>query len=79
MQSKAQLTDVLGGTGERGRRFQVVLALIPALGGCLHQETSNPALDIPASYRAAQGRPHAAVPKLDWWRSFRSREPVHPL
>src|SRR5262249_9092744 len=25
-------------------------------------------------YRAARGKAHAALPKLDWWRGFRSRE-----
>ena len=60
----------------RGRRFPFVLAtaLLPTLGGCLHQEMSDPALDLPTSYRAARGKPHAALPKLDWWRGFRSRE-----
>jgi NodT family efflux transporter outer membrane factor (OMF) lipoprotein len=42
--------------------------------GCLHQEVSDPALDIPAAYRAARGKSHAALPKLDWWRSYRSPE-----
>ena len=49
-------------------------ALLPALGGCLHKELSDPALDIPLTYRAARGKPHAALPKLDWWRGFRSPE-----
>src|SRR5262245_58720449 len=58
----------------RGRRIPFVLALLPALRGCLHPEVSNPALDLPAAYRAARGKSHAALPKLDWWRGFRSRE-----
>jgi multidrug efflux system outer membrane protein len=62
----------LGAAG-RGARL-LVLALLPALGGCLHPEVSNPALDLPAAYRAARGMAHAALPKLDWWRGFRSRE-----
>jgi outer membrane protein, multidrug efflux system len=60
----------------RGRAVTVVLAaaLLPMLGGCLRHEVSDPALDIPASYRFARGKAHAALPKLDWWRGFRSRE-----
>ena len=60
----------------RGRAVTVVLAaaLLPMLGGCLRHEVSDPALDIPGSYRFARGKPHAALPKLDWWRGFRSRE-----
>jgi NodT family efflux transporter outer membrane factor (OMF) lipoprotein len=49
-------------------------ALLPALTGCLQSVVSDPALDLPASYRAAHGKPHAALPRLDWWRGFRSRE-----
>jgi len=64
------------GAAARGRRLRLVLAtaLLPTLGGCLHKELSDPALDIPLTYRAARGKPHAALPKLDWWRSFRSPE-----
>ncbi|HKG01126.1 MAG TPA: efflux transporter outer membrane subunit [Xanthobacteraceae bacterium] len=64
------------GATARGRRLRLVLAtaLLPTLGGCLHKELSDPALDIPLTYRAARGKPHAALPKLDWWRSFRSPE-----
>jgi NodT family efflux transporter outer membrane factor (OMF) lipoprotein len=60
----------------RGRTLRFVLAasLLPTLGGCLHQELSDPALDLPTSYRAARGKPHAALPRLDWWRGFRSPE-----
>jgi outer membrane protein, multidrug efflux system len=32
------------------------------------------ALDIPRAYRAAPRDPKAAVPRLDWWRGFRSKE-----
>jgi NodT family efflux transporter outer membrane factor (OMF) lipoprotein len=50
-------------------------ALLPALAGCiLTAEKSDPALDLPGSYRAARGKPHAAPPRLDWWRGFGSRE-----
>ncbi len=51
------------------------LAAALVLSGCLlGPEKVELNLDIPEAYRAAQGRPDAAVPALDWWRSFRSRE-----
>lgn len=53
-----------------------LLLAIP-LGGCLLTDNPDPALDIPASYRAGpkqQAAAEAALPRLDWWRSFRSRE-----
>lgn len=52
-----------------------MFAIAQLLGGCV-LETVKPelALDTPARYRAAHG--DAAVPKLDWWRGFRSRELV---
>ena len=31
-------------------------------------------VDVPPNYRAAAGKPHAALPAPDWWRGFRSRE-----
>ena len=54
------------------------VSLILPLGGCLLSgDLPVPALDIPAAYDGASHRPavaEAALPKLDWWRSFRSRE-----
>lgn len=54
------------------------LTLTVPLGGCLLTgDPPEPGIDIPASY---DGGPHdrkaaeAALPKLDWWRGFRSRE-----
>lgn len=52
--------------------------LILPLGGCmLTGDQPEPGLDIPISYDGATHNSklaHAALPKLDWWRSFRSRE-----
>jgi len=64
------------GATARARKlpFMLATALLPTLGGCLNKELSDPALDIPATYRAARGKPYAALPKVDWWRSFRSGE-----
>jgi len=48
------------------------------LGGCLLTGGKpEPGLDIPATYSAGPRNPaaaEAAVPPLDWWRAFRSRE-----
>jgi len=47
------------------------------LAGCLLADKPEPAIDIPERYMLGpRGEPaaHAALPPLDWWRSFRSRE-----
>jgi len=47
------------------------------LGGCLLTDKSDPKLDIPVSYREGPRKPQvaeAALPPLDWWRKFHSRE-----
>lgn len=47
------------------------------LGGCLLADRPEPALDIPQSYDGSSPNPRiaeAALPPLDWWRGFRSRE-----
>lgn len=51
--------------------------LILTLGGCLLSDKPEPGLDIPARYDGSSANPkvaEAALPKLDWWRGFRSRE-----
>jgi len=55
-------------------RTAAALGLLLAASGCLELEKPELAIDIPGSYRAAYGRPEAATPSLDWWRSFRSRQ-----
>jgi NodT family efflux transporter outer membrane factor (OMF) lipoprotein len=54
--------------------FTIVLPL----GGCLLTgDNPEPGLDIPAAYQGAAARAkraQAALPKLDWWRGFHSRE-----
>jgi outer membrane protein, multidrug efflux system len=55
----------------------VVFCVIHSLSGCtLESQKPDLALDTPGKYRAAHGASEAAVPKLDWWRGFRSRELV---
>lgn len=47
------------------------------LGGCLLADKPEPGLDIPHAYTGGPRKPvaaEAALPPLDWWRSFRSRE-----
>jgi NodT family efflux transporter outer membrane factor (OMF) lipoprotein len=51
------------------------VALIASLSGCL-LEADKPdiAIDVPQGYKYAKGQPEAALPPLDWWRTFRSAE-----
>jgi NodT family efflux transporter outer membrane factor (OMF) lipoprotein len=66
--------------GAKSGRFTVilgVLCVIHTLSGCmLESQKPELALDTPGKYRAAHGAADAAVPKIDWWRGFRSRELV---
>jgi len=52
--------------------------LMLPLGGCLLSgEKPDPVLDIPQAYDGGPRNPalaEAAVPTLDWWRGFRSKE-----
>ena len=54
------------------------LTLSVPLGGCLLTgDPPEPGIDIPASYDGGprnRKAAEAALPKLDWWRGFRSRE-----
>jgi outer membrane protein, multidrug efflux system len=66
--------------GAKSGRFSVILGVfcvIHTLSGCmLESQKPELALDTPGKYRAAHGAADAAVPKIDWWRGFRSRELV---
>jgi outer membrane protein, multidrug efflux system len=50
--------------------------LAPGLSGCiLGSERPELNLEVPGGYREASKRaPDAALPALDWWRGFRSKE-----
>jgi outer membrane protein, multidrug efflux system len=52
------------------------LVLAPGLSGCiLGSERPELNLEVPAAYREASRRaPDGAIPALDWWRGFRSKE-----
>src|SRR5687768_8959735 len=52
-----------------------VLAAVALSAGCiLTADIPGPALEIPSGYKAAQTTRADALPKLDWWRGFRSPE-----
>ncbi len=54
-----------------------MLPLSLSLGGCLLTDKPEPGLAIPQAYDRASKNPavaEAALPPLDWWRGFRSRE-----
>ncbi len=77
---RVALRSVSFAAGRRGnvrmaRIFSVVL-LAPTLSGCiLGTERPDLNLEVPTSYHeASRGAPDAAVPALDWWRGFRSKE-----
>jgi NodT family efflux transporter outer membrane factor (OMF) lipoprotein len=53
------------------------LGLMLPLGGCLLTDKPEPGLDIPQAYNGASKNPavaEVALPPLDWWHGFRSRE-----
>ena len=78
------MSEVARGSGalpERRRGISVapalaVLLLAPGLSGCiLGSERPELNVEVPAAYREAPKRSvDAAVPALDWWRGFRSKE-----
>jgi multidrug efflux system outer membrane protein len=53
-----------------------ILLLAPGLSGCiLGSEKPELNLEVPGAYReGVKHSPDAAVPALDWWRGFRSKE-----
>ncbi len=58
-------------------RMLVGTGLVLTLSGCLLTDNPEPGLFIPARYDLSSANPkiaEAALPKLDWWRGFRSRE-----
>jgi NodT family efflux transporter outer membrane factor (OMF) lipoprotein len=57
--------------------LQGICLMLP-LGGCLlSTDKPDPGLDVPQAYELGPKNPalaEAAVPPLDWWRGFRSKE-----
>src|SRR6185295_1411525 len=70
------MTRVGTGAVNGAARSALALVLAPCLSGCVLTAATlpGPVVDVPPSYRAASGKPHAALPAPDWWRGFRSRE-----
>jgi len=59
----------------RGLAPYIAIFCMLHLSGCMLESVKpDLALDTPAKYKAAHGAADAAVPKLDWWRGFHSRE-----
>ena len=59
----------------RGLAPYIAVFCMLHLSGCMLESVKpDLALDTPAKYKAAHGAADAAVPKLDWWRGFHSRE-----
>src|SRR5438045_9794587 len=58
------------------RQRALALMLAPCLSGCIltTDAPTGSVVDVPPKYRAASGKPYAALPAPDWWRGFRSRE-----
>lgn len=73
---------IIGSTIRQYKRPVMIMlqgfALALPLGGCwLTGNLPEPGLDIPAAYRLGSSNAktaQAALPKLDWWRAFHSRE-----
>jgi outer membrane protein, multidrug efflux system len=68
---------VLRFAGRRRVRSALAALLIgPGLSGCiLGSERPELNLEIPGGYReASRSAPDAALPAMDWWQGFRSRE-----
>jgi len=71
------LRGVIGTRARLSAQILGVFCVIHILSGCtLESEKPDLALDTPGKYRAPHGAADAAVPKLDWWRGFHSRELV---
>ena len=52
-----------------------IAALAQPLAGCFIPNENVPAaIDIPPAYRDGPRNPDAAVPSVQWWRGFRSKE-----
>jgi multidrug efflux system outer membrane protein len=52
----------------------LAFSLLMSLGGCFLGDKLDPAVEVPNTYRAPHIKSEAAVPALDWWAEFRSRE-----
>ena len=78
MRCRAMRTWAAEQTARPVRIMLQAACLVLPLGGCwITGKPPEPGLDIAAAYSAGPKKAavaDAATPKLDWWRSFRSRE-----
>jgi NodT family efflux transporter outer membrane factor (OMF) lipoprotein len=78
MRRSVSKSTVFAATLTRTRRLAPVfgsLILLPALSGCfVGTEKPEIALEVAGNYRYGGRKADAALPQLDWWRGFRSRE-----
>ena len=71
------LFEMIGFAARRRGVAPLCTILAVPLAGCLLADKPEPAIDIPERYTLgprSEGAAHAALPPLDWWRAFRSRE-----
>ncbi|MET0536394.1 MAG: efflux transporter outer membrane subunit [Xanthobacteraceae bacterium] len=73
---KARGPAVLGTSARRFVALALGLLLAPMLSGCIpkFERPDLVSLLVPPTYRAGPRDPEAALPALDWWRSFHSFE-----
>jgi NodT family efflux transporter outer membrane factor (OMF) lipoprotein len=62
------------GLGRAANWLAAVCMVASSCGCVLTQDVPDPALDIPNAYKAARANDSDALPTLDWWQGFRSRE-----
>ena len=77
MRSQGEESGLLRRAWAVATMLQGLILMLP-LGGCLlATDKPEPGLDIPSVYEYGPKKPavaEAAVPPLDWWRSFHSKE-----
>ncbi|HVT54754.1 MAG TPA: TolC family protein, partial [Xanthobacteraceae bacterium] len=66
--------DALPFSGKAALAYAFMLSM--SLAGCLpNVPPPDATLDVPEAYKAAsRSKPYTALPALDWWRGFRSKE-----
>ncbi len=77
IRTRVRRAPLRSGARRRTASALFVLALCPALSGCiLGSERPELNLDVPAAYRAGPkgAAADSAPPAVDWWRGFRSSE-----
>ncbi len=74
IEHRLAISRLFGNSASLGRGSGIVMLAL-TLGGCIPTAVvPNPALDVPARYRAGGTGQEAAPPQTDWWTGFRSAE-----